>query len=86
MSVAPRDPHEPITAAMWTEIHARYPNVERLEVAWRLALDVETLDRLLAGEPVNPDRIDQGGLAWARERSFVQLTRPIDVLIEDTAA
>lgn len=86
MSIASADIFEPITDAQWAQLRAAWPDGARLETAWRLARDVDTLAALLAGKPVNPDRIDPAGLAWARERRYVQLARPIDVLLEDEAA
>jgi hypothetical protein len=85
VSIAPRDPHEPITDEQWAELRSACPDAGRIDVAFRLALDVATFDALLRGEPVDPDRIDKDGLRWARERRFVQLARPIDLLLEGAA-
>jgi hypothetical protein len=85
VSIAPRDPYTPITDAEWASLTAAYPDAQRLDVAFRLALDVATFDALLRGEPVNPSRIDKDGLRWAREHRFVQLVRPIDLLLEAAA-
>lgn len=83
--IASADIFEPITDAMWAQLRAAWPDGARLETAWRLALDVDTLAALLADRPVNPDRIDPEGLAWAREQRYVRLVRPTDVLIEGAA-
>lgn len=82
MSIASADPYEPISEGQWTQLRAAWPYAARLETAWRLALDVETLGALLAGESVNPDRIDPEGLAWANAPFYFQLVRPIDGLAD----
>jgi hypothetical protein len=51
-----------------------------VDVALRVARDVDACRDLLLGLPVDPDRLDSDGLAWASERGWVQLARPIDVL------
>ena len=86
MSIASPDIYESITDAQWAQIRAAWPDGARLETAWRLALDVDTLAALLADKHVNPDRIDKNGLAWARSLRYVRLTRPIDVLLEGKAS
>jgi hypothetical protein len=86
MSIASPDPYEPITEGQWAQIRASWPNTQRLHTAWRLALDLETLDDLLAGRPVDPTRIDPGELARARRASLVQLVRPIDTLLQADVA
>jgi hypothetical protein len=78
--IIPRDINQPITTEMMVQLRAAWPNAARLNVAWRLAKDVDTLEALLAGQPVDPERIHQGELERAFEPRLVQLVRPIDVL------
>ena len=56
-----------------------------IDVALRVALDLEACRDLLLGLPVDPGRLDPNGIAWARERGWVQLARPVDVLPLRTA-
>jgi hypothetical protein len=79
--IVPRDPWEPITDEMRAKISALWPRHERLDLAWRLALDVDTCEALLLGDPVHPDRLDQHELERARRRRLVRLDfREIDLL------
>jgi hypothetical protein len=71
------DPYDPRRVA-WRL--AAWPNAQRLDVAFRLALDVEACAALLRGEPVDPSRLDQAELAKAREKTLVRLVAPIDCL------
>lgn len=48
-------------------------DADRVWVAMRLAKDVETCSALLAGEPVDENRIEPCGLAWALQMRFVRL-------------
>lgn len=57
-----------------------WPNTERLNTALMLATDWRTCADLLAGRPVNPERLDPGALKQAHTASLVTLTRPIDLL------
>lgn len=77
--IVPKDISEPITAAMWGELRERWPNYERLATAWALAPDLDTLDDLLAGRPVDKDRLSPAGLARAEEHRLVRLERPIEL-------
>jgi len=79
MIVSP-DPFEPITAEQWDALRARWPNGERLTVAWRLARDVDALHDLLAGLPVSPERLKLDEVERARELRLVQLVAPLDLL------
>src|SRR4051812_9958051 len=78
--IVPRDPHQPITTEMMVQLRAKWPNAARLNVAWQLAKDIDTLEALLLGQPVDPTRIRQDELERALEPRLVQLVRPIDVL------
>lgn len=78
--IIPRDITTPITADMRRRLRERWPNGERLTIAWRLAKDLETLEALLLGQPVDPSRVNQDELQRALEPRLVQLVRPIDVL------
>jgi hypothetical protein len=71
--IAPKSASEPISAEMLEALREAWPNGVRLTAAWRLARDVDTLSDLLAGLPVDRDRLDPAGVAWARERRFVTL-------------
>lgn len=85
--MAPRDEGErAITESLQHPIHppARSPNellyLRCVGVAFRIAKDVTTVDALLAGQPVDQDRLDPDGLAWARARLLVRLdVRAIDL-------
>jgi hypothetical protein len=62
-------------------LEQRYPHPERILIAIRLAKDIDTCEQLLRGEPVDPDRIDQAQLRWAKQRFLVRLDmRAIDLL------
>jgi hypothetical protein len=80
VSIAPRDPHEPITDEQWEQIRAAWPDRERLRVAWALARDVDALSDLLAGRTVHTSRLKPEALAKAREESLVQLRSPLSLL------
>jgi hypothetical protein len=56
-----------------------------LKAAWKLARDVETLADLLAGCPIDQNRLNPEGLRWAMEHRLVRLERPIDLLIGEVA-
>ncbi len=79
MSVVSKDPCDPITAEQRDELCRRYPNVVRLDVAFRLAPNVETCADLLTGYQVDRALLDREALVWAHERRLVQLVRPIDL-------
>jgi hypothetical protein len=85
--VIPRDPWQPLPADWRELLAARWPDGERLVIAWRLATDVDTLGDLLAGLPVSPDRLDSEALFQARRRSLVQLRAPVELVnvVEDAA-
>jgi hypothetical protein len=74
------DPLVPITPEQQDTLRRLWPNGERLVAAWRLALDVETCEELLLGQPVDRNRLDPKALAWALERRLVRLERPIDLV------
>jgi hypothetical protein len=79
VSVVSRDSCDPITAEQRDELWRRYPSVERLDVAFRLAVDVDTCADLLLGQPVERGRLDAKALRWARVRRLVRLERPLDL-------
>lgn len=62
------------------EREARWPDAGRLQIAFRLAVDVEACADLLAGRPVDPARLDPLQRAKAQEARLVQLVRPIDLV------
>jgi hypothetical protein len=84
--IVPRSPYEPVTGEMWDALRNAWPNGARLTVAFRLARDVDTCARLLAGEPVERGSLDPDGLAWARERRFVTIAPLIYVPDEEPVA
>ena len=55
-----------------------------VDVALRVAADLDACRDLLLGLPVDPARLDPAGLTWASERRWVQLARPIDLLQDAT--
>lgn len=57
-----------------------------IDVALRVAKDLDACRDLLAGHAVDPERLDADGLEWAREQRWVQLARPIDQLPAGTGA
>lgn len=79
MIVSP-DPCTPISALQWRMLRELWPNAQRLDVAWRLALDLRALEDLLAGGPIDPSRLDPDELEHAKQARLVELRRPIDVL------
>ena len=54
-------------------LEQRYPHPSRILTALRLSRDVETCRELLAGQPVDPARLDQHELARAKNRKLVRL-------------
>jgi hypothetical protein len=83
--IVPRDPHEPITPAMWEALRAAWLDSARLAAAWQLAKDVEALADLLAGRAVDPSRLDPDELIRSRRRRLVRLVAPAELLEEGTA-
>jgi hypothetical protein len=73
MSIVPRDPLEPITPEQWAQLREAYPDGQRLWWALLLARDPDTWAELVAGAAVEPVRLDQAQLAWAREQKVVRL-------------
>lgn len=64
----------------------RWPHPERLQVAFRLALDLDTCRALLDGDPVDPSRVDHRELRRARQRLLVRLDmHAIDLLTKEAA-
>lgn len=57
------------------DLRERCPDreVRRIALAAGLALDLETCRSLLAGEPVDPDRLDKARLERAKNRLLVRL-------------
>ena len=74
----PRDPHQPMLFEHWYFLRRDYRDTTRLDVAFRLAKDVETCAAILAGLAVARERLDPDGLTWAMEPSYVQLLAPIE--------
>lgn len=61
-------------------LKAKWPNGDRLMLAWRLAGDLATLEDLLLGHHVDPIRLDEEWLRWAKREKFVALKPAIEVL------
>ena len=53
--------------------HTNWPNGDRLKVAIYLSPDLETSKDLLRGFHVDPVRLDQEWLRWAKRERFVAL-------------
>lgn len=62
------------------ERKAKWPNKERLMLAWRLATSLEDLEALLLGHYVDPARLDQDWLRWAKREKMVALKPAIETL------
>lgn len=75
-------PDSVLTATQPThqQLRERWPDTQRLIVAFRLAKDIDACEALLLGQAVDPARIHQDELQRALEPRLVQLVRPIDVL------
>lgn len=69
----PLNTSEPITDTIRQHLNAAWPNPERLRIAFLLALDIDTCHALLAGDPVDPERLDQAALDHAAARRLVRL-------------
>jgi hypothetical protein len=78
--IAPANPLQPLPTGWRERLVARWPDGARLDAAWRLARDLETLADLLAGLPVAASRLDPDALVEARRRSLVQLRAPFDLV------
>lgn len=74
------DPYEPISSQQQRRLRERWPNAARLQVAFKLGLDVEACTDLLAGRRVDPSRLDADGVAWARSQQLVSLAPALDAL------
>lgn len=61
-------------------LQAIWPDGDRLKVAIYLAQDPETCRRLLRGEHVDPARLDQEWLRWAKREKFVALKPALECL------
>lgn len=55
-------------------------NTDRVKVAIFLAPDIETCRDLLRGFYVDPARLDQDWLRWAKREKFVALKPALEVL------
>jgi len=63
----------------WQErLRAKWPNGDRLTLAWNLSPSLEVLEDLLRGHYVDPARLDQEWLRWAKREQFVALKPAID--------
>ena len=70
----------------WATLAQRWPHPERLQVAFRLAKDLDTCQQLLDGQPVDPGRLDPAELRKAKQRLLVRLdTHAIDLLTRTAA-
>lgn len=77
--IVSKDPWTPISAEQWDALRAAWPDGARLEAAWSLAMTVDVLADLLAGRPVDRDRLRADALARAEQNRLVVLRRPIDL-------
>lgn len=50
-----------------------WPSNDRLALCWRLAKNIDDLSALIAGYYVDPARLDQDWLRWAKRQKFVAL-------------
>jgi hypothetical protein len=80
MSIVSHDVFAPLTDGQRLALVEAWPNGARLEWAWRIARDLETCRALLAGQPVDAERLDQAELFSARRARLVQLVAPADLL------
>jgi hypothetical protein len=78
--IVPRDPQEPITVEMRDDLGVAWPDAARLAAAWRIARDLEALELLLGGQPIERDRLDPEGVEWAEELRLVQLRAPLELV------
>ena len=53
--------------------YTQWPDGDRLKVALFLSPDIETCRDLLSGRYVDPSRLDQEWLRWAKREQFVAL-------------
>jgi hypothetical protein len=61
-------------------LRRRWPDAVRLDVAFRLARDVDAATDLLAGRAVDPARLDPDELVQARTLRLVRLAAPVDLV------
>lgn len=59
---------------------------ERLRIAFKLALDLDTCRRLLNDEPVDPARLDQAALDHAKAWQLVRFDQTMFDVYADTLA
>lgn len=62
------------------KLEALWPDGDRLTVAWRLSTSLDVLRDLLLGRYVDPARLDQDWLRWAKRERFVALKPAIECL------
>jgi hypothetical protein len=80
--LVPRDTLVPLTQETWARLRALYPDdhVQKIGIAMRLALDLDTCRAPMERRSVDPVRLDNAELARAKQRSLVRLVAPIDLL------
>lgn len=59
---------------------AMWPDGDRLTLAWNLSPTLDVLEDLLSGRYVDPVRLDQDWLRWAKREQFVALKPAIECL------
>ena len=79
--IVDRDSFTPIRSEDWDLLRFRYRSWRRVDLAIRLALDLDTCIALLGGEPVDPVNLDPRELSRASQTRLVRLDlRAIDLL------
>ena len=76
----------PLSLGVLERLHLRWPNPQRLVVAFALANDVDACADLLTGRAVDPARLDPDALAKAQQASLVRLVAPASLLNLEAAA
>ena len=70
----------PLPAGYLESLKAKWPNGDRLTLAWNLAGSLDALEDLLSGRYVDPARLDQEWLRWAKREQFVALKPALETL------
>lgn len=73
MGIVSGDSRDPVSPAQWAELRDSYPDAQRLWWSLLLARDPDTWAALAAGDTVDPERLDQAQLCWARKQRLVRL-------------
>ena len=78
MSVVPKNILTPLPDDWREKLEALWPNGDRLTLAMRLSPTREVCVDLLRGYHVDPARLDQDWLKWAKREQYVALKPAID--------